>query len=116
MESVIAMSRLTGTHRFERSCLPAVAQLDLHVDAHDFQALVQRIELEGELLEKLAEAAHELFVQQLLHNGYTLGPKTDEVQKTHSSLKPYASYQKMKRLRTAGMFVTFPTSLREQVM
>lgn len=102
MESVIAMSQLTGTHRFERSCLPAVAQLDLHVDAHDFQALVQRIELEGELLEKLAEAAHELFVQQLLHNGYTLGPKTDEVQKTHSSLKPYAELPEDEKAQNRG--------------
>jgi hypothetical protein len=90
MESVIAMSQLAGAHRFERSCLPAVAQLDLHVDANDFQALVQRIELEGEQLEALAEAAHQMFVQQLREEGYRLGPKTDEALKTHSSLKPYA--------------------------
>ena len=102
MESVIAMSQLSGKHRFERSCLPAVAQLDLHVDAHDFQALVQRIELEGELLEKLAEAAHELFVQQLLDQGYTLGPKTDEVQKTHSSLKPYAALPEDEKAQNRG--------------
>ncbi|MEK6409098.1 MAG: RyR domain-containing protein [Acidobacteriota bacterium] len=90
IESVIAMSQLIGKHRFERSCLPAVEQLDLHVDAHDFQALVQRMELEDELLEKLAEAAHEVFVQELLDGGYRLGQQTDDELKTHSSMKPYS--------------------------
>lgn len=90
MESVVAMSQLGGKHRFERSCLPAVAQLDLHVDAQDFQSLVQKIELEGELLEKLAEAAHEVFLESLRDEGYTLGPETDAARKTHSSFKPFA--------------------------
>src|SRR5437764_1503300 len=65
MESIVAMSLLSGKRQFERSCLPAMAQLDLHVDAEDFQALVQRIELDGELIEKLARATHEVFYQTL---------------------------------------------------
>jgi len=90
MESVIAMSQLVGKHRFERSCLPAVEQLDLHVDARDFQAKVQQMELQDDLLEKLAEAAHEVFVKELLDRGYRPGPTIDDALKTHNALKPYS--------------------------
>src|SRR2546421_8050978 len=65
MESVVAMSLLSGKTRFERSCLPAAAQLDLHVDAADFQALVQRIELDDDLIEKLARLIHKEFCHRL---------------------------------------------------
>ncbi len=102
MESVIAMSQLIGKHRFERSCLPAVEQLDLHVDAHDFQARVQQMELQDELLEKLAEAAHEVFVQELRDAGYTLGPKLDDLLKTHSALKPYSELPEDEKEQNRG--------------
>jgi hypothetical protein len=61
MESVVAMSQLSGKTAYERSSLPSEAQLDLHVDGQEFLALVQQIDVEGELLEKLAEATHEVF-------------------------------------------------------
>ena len=65
MEAVISMSALAGRQRFERSCLPVEAQLDLHVDGQEFLSLVQLLELEGESLEKLAEAAHEVYRESL---------------------------------------------------
>ena len=102
MESVIAMSQLVGKRRFERSCLPAVEQLDLHVDARDFQARVQQMELQDELLEKLAEAAHEVFVKELRDNGYMLGPKIDDTLKTHSALKPYSELPEDEREQNRG--------------
>ena len=49
----------------------------------------EKMELEGELLEKLAKAAHEVFCQSLLSEGYTYGPQTNDKQKTHSSLMAY---------------------------
>jgi hypothetical protein len=61
IESIVAMSLLSGKTRYERSSLPAASQLDLHVDAQDFLALVQRMDLEGEVLESLARAAHAVF-------------------------------------------------------
>jgi hypothetical protein len=61
IESIVAMSLLSGKTRYERSSLPAASQLDLHVDAQDFLALVQRIDLEGDVLESLARAAHAVF-------------------------------------------------------
>jgi len=54
MESVLAMSMLTGQSSFERSNLPPEGQLNLHVDGRDFLARVQQMNLGGELLESLA--------------------------------------------------------------
>lgn len=89
MESIIGMSTLADRSAFERSSLPSEEQLDLHVDAGDFLALVRQIELEGELLEKLAQAAHEVFCDGLKASGYRYGAETDEKKKTHSNLLPY---------------------------
>jgi hypothetical protein len=90
MEAIVAMSLLAGKTGFERSSLPAEAQLDLHVDGREFLALVQEIYLEGETLEKLAEAAHQVFCEGLKARGYTWGPRTNAELKTSSALVPYA--------------------------
>ncbi len=89
MESIIAMSLLAGKKAYARSCLPSESQLDLHVDGQEFLSLVQTMELEGELLERLAEAHHNMFCKELREKKYKAGPVTDEKQKVHSSLKPY---------------------------
>ena len=89
IESIIAMSLLAGKSSFERSCLPSEAQLDLHVDGRDFLALVQRMDLEGDLLEQLAEAAHQVYCEGLRGRGYSTGPVTDPALKTHALLVPY---------------------------
>ena len=89
IESILAMSNLAGKESFERSDLPPEDQLDLHVEGREFLALVQEMPLEGELLEKLAEAAHEVFCEGLRDLGYQLGPRTNSELKTHDSLKPY---------------------------
>lgn len=60
LESIITMSTLAGKRRFERSALPSEQQLNLHVDGRQFLSLVQRVELIGEVLEKLAAAAYDL--------------------------------------------------------
>ncbi|HEY42551.1 MAG TPA: ATPase [Anaerolineae bacterium] len=89
MESILHMSLLAGATAFERSNLPPEDQLNLHVDGRDFLARVQQMKLEGTLLEKLAEAAHEIFCEELREKGFHYGPQTDTTEKTHSSLKPY---------------------------
>ncbi len=61
MESIVTTSTLAGKSHFERSALPTEMQLNLHVDGSQFLSLVQQIELSGELLETLAEAAHESY-------------------------------------------------------
>jgi hypothetical protein len=89
MESIVGMSTLAERSSYERSSLPSEEQLNLHVDARDFLALVRQIELEGELLEKLAAAAHEIYCEGLRQKGYRLGPKTDSKLKTNPLLVTY---------------------------
>jgi len=89
MESIGAMSQLAGKKSFERSCLPAEAQLDLHVDGQEFLSLVQQMDLTGELLERLAVAAHQVFFEHMKAQEYKHGDINDDRDKIHSSLKPY---------------------------
>ena len=90
IESLLAMSQLTGKTAFERSCLPAESQLDLHVDGRSFLSLVQQVELEGPMLERLAEGAHDVFCDGMKARGFHYGPQTDEKLKTHNALLPFA--------------------------
>jgi RyR domain len=90
MEAIIDMSQLSGNRSFLRSCLPSAAQLDLHVDASRFVALVQRPELSGELLEQLAAAAHDIFREDLIRRGYQAGAAHDEAAKVSAKLCPFS--------------------------
>jgi len=89
MESILAMSQLAGKNCYERSCLPAEAQLDLHVDGLEFLALVQQIVLTPEILEKLSEAAHDIFCKTRKADGFTYGSERNDRKKTHPLLIPY---------------------------
>jgi hypothetical protein len=90
MEAIVVTSQLAGKTTFERSSLPTEEQLNLHVNGGEFYALVHRMELDKDLLERLAEAAHEVFCDDLKANGYKYGPITHKSKKVHSSIKPYA--------------------------
>jgi hypothetical protein len=90
IESLISMSQLTGKSSFERSSLPPESQLDLHVDGKGFLSLVQEVELDGEMLETLAEAAHEVYCEGMKARGYKFGPVKDDRLKTHPALVPFA--------------------------
>ena len=90
IESLLAMSQLTGKTAFERSCLPSESQLDLHVDGKAFLSLVQQVELEGPMLESLAEAAHAVYCEGEQARGFKYGPKTDKQRKTNNALVAYA--------------------------
>lgn len=61
MRSIVAMSNLAGKTRFERSCLPAESQLDVHVNGKEFMAHVFRLELTDEQILKLATFANAKF-------------------------------------------------------
>ena len=111
MEAIVAMSQLSGRNAFQRSSLPAAVQLDLHVDGQEFLSLVQQIDLRGELLEKLAEANHEMFCEALEAEGYRPGPKTDEEQRIHSSLKPYEELVDAEKVQNRGAVRDIPSKL-----
>ena len=89
MATIVVTSQLAGKTSFERSSLPTEAQLNLHVDGREFYALMYRMELDEDLLEKLAEATHEVFCEDLRAKGYKYGPITQKSKKVHSSLRPY---------------------------
>jgi hypothetical protein len=89
LEAVIAMSRLSGLARFERSALPSEEQLDMHVNGVEFLALVRQPDLDGELLERLSAAAHEVFCEGKQRDGWQFGAERSESLKTHPLLVPY---------------------------
>ena len=89
MESILAMSLLSGKNRLERSCLPPEAQLNLHVNGLEFQSLVQQIILTPEILEKLAEAAHQAYCDGKKRDGWRYGEGKSEEEKTQPLLVPY---------------------------
>jgi hypothetical protein len=64
-------------------------QLNLRRDGRDFYVLMHIYKTDDELLEKLAEAAHEIFCDDLRAKGYKYGAVTQRSKKIHSSLKPY---------------------------
>ncbi len=103
IESIIAMSQLAGNTSFERSNLPAEAQLDLHVDGQDFLALVQHIQLENSVMERLAEAAHEIYRQGVKARG----------QETNASAVPFAELPEDLKEQNRGNVRDIPRKLAE---
>ena len=87
--SILAMSELAGRRSFQRSSLPAESQLDLHVDGREFLSLVQSIVLTDELVERLAEAAHDIWRAGKERDGWRHGPDKDEKLMTHPWMVPY---------------------------
>jgi len=85
MESLLAASALGKKSYFGRSCLPPLAQLNLHVDGLEFQALVEQ--MDG--MENLAQALHQNYFNKLTARGYRYGKPSDEEKKISESLVPY---------------------------
>jgi hypothetical protein len=111
MESIIACSRLSGRNKFERSALPPEDQLELHVDARDFVAKIHKLELSGELLEKLAIAAHQHFCRGLEAARWTYGKVENKKTKKHRNLKPYGELTEELREQNRGQVRDIPTKL-----
>jgi hypothetical protein len=67
--------------------------------------------IEGDLLDELAEVAHEIFCQRLRSEGYTYGPHTDDKQKTHSSLVAYAKLPEDEKKQNRSNVQDIPNKL-----
>jgi len=111
MESVIAMSQLEGKIRFERSSLPTKAQLDLHVDGQDFLARVQQLELEGEVLEHLAKAAHKVYCDEQTALGWKYGAHRNEATKENPSLVEFDQLPEDEKEQNRGQVRDIPGKL-----
>ncbi len=110
LESIIYMSSLSGKTSFERSSLPPENQLNLHVNGDEFLALAQQLELEGDLLETLAEAAHDIYCEDKLCDGLKKGPQ-EEIKKVHPLLKPYADLEETDKEANRIIVRNIPTKL-----
>jgi RyR domain len=113
MEAIVAMSRLGNATHFNRSYLPPEEQLELHVDPHSFMAMVHHLELNEELLEKLARLNHQLYYKNLKNQGYVWGEVTDEnaAPKTHSSLVSYTALSPHKKEMNRALVRDIPNKL-----
>ena len=111
MESVIAMSQLEGKTRFERSSLPTKGQLDLHVDGQDFQALVHQLPLKGDVLDKLARAAHKVFCDELIAQNWKYGPKKNDDAKEHPYLVGFDELPSEVKDQNRGQVLDIPGKL-----
>ena len=111
MESVIAMCQLEGKTRFERSSLPTEAQLDLHVDGQNFLALVHHLELEDEVLERLAKAAHTVYCDEQAALGWKYGPHKNEATKENPSLCEFDRLPNDEKEQNRGQVRDIPAKL-----
>jgi hypothetical protein len=113
MESIVAMSQLSGKSAYERSSLPPEDQLNLHVDGQEFLSLVQRLDLKGELLERMAQAHHQVFCERLRADGYQWGPETDEENQIHSSLVDWAKLPEEEKEQNRAAARDIPNKLAQ---
>jgi hypothetical protein len=111
MEAVVAMSLLAGHMKFERSSLPTEEQLEIHVDGADFLALVHLSELEGAMLEELAEAAHRDYRENRERDGWRFGPTRDNARKLHPLLVDYSQLSELYKDSNRRLVRTIPRKL-----
>jgi len=94
LEAIIATSAVLGQDRFERSDLPPEPQLNLHVDARDFLDLVHLpSQIEGELLENLAEAIHIRHCAERLDQGASWAGHDDAYLRRNPTLARFAGHK-----------------------
>jgi len=90
LESVVTMSSLAQTRHFAVSDLPPADQLLLHLTP-DFFDLVREGEIEGPVVEALAEACHEAWRALRIEHGWTHGSRRCDVKKFILSSFPTAT-------------------------
>src|SRR6266481_8367002 len=66
LEAILEMSRLGGRTYFDPSLLPPEAQLNLHVDANHFMALVDYSPSLSPHIERIAREIHRFYVKSEL--------------------------------------------------
>jgi hypothetical protein len=111
MEALILTSRLAGKAKFERSSLPSEGQLSLHVDTQGFLALLQQIQLQGEVLERMAAAAHEIYCETLQREGYRYGEDCSPIELTSNLLVPFQQLPEEIQQQNRENVADIPTKL-----
>jgi hypothetical protein len=114
MNSIIAMSMLDGKLKFERSCLPPAAQLDLHVDAAEFFAIINGIHFAGFAPEKIwtmAREAHQAFFEYLQSKKFSWAEKTDEANLKHACCTEFDNLEKSDQQENYKFSLSIPERL-----
>lgn len=114
LESVIAMSTLSGRKHFDSSSLPPESQLALHV-AMPFESLAYEVEFTHDVarLERLAEAAHEVFRDVKTKQGWKRADRRDDANRLHNLLKPYAELAEHEKEANRAHIRWIPQKLAE---
>jgi CRP-like cAMP-binding protein len=80
--------------------------------SRNFEDLVVSLNLEGDVLERLAEAAHVAFAADELAKGMSWGEPTDEYLERHEPLRPYAG-KKRDPANTSSSLMSFENLTEE---
>ena len=111
MESLVAMSQFDGKSKFERSSLPTRAQMDLHVYGQNFLARVHQLEMVGELLETMAEAAHEVYRKGEYEKLRAKGVAENDFVKVNPNLVDYKDLPESTKEQNRGQVRDIPEKL-----
>lgn len=85
ISAFVQMCRLADTSRVERSHLPDIAQLELHVDSQEFLKICNEDSNES-YIELWARALHETYLSEQQKAGWKYGDKKDPSRKTNPLL------------------------------
>jgi hypothetical protein len=112
LESIIAMSQLAGRHQFDRSCLPGPAQLDVHVDGEQFEWLMRRPVLMGDVADDIAQEVHKSYCNALEANGYRYGETSNVQERISSSLVCWDKLSPGAKQQNRDLVAQIPAMLR----
>ncbi|PMD27017.1 hypothetical protein NA56DRAFT_640810 [Hyaloscypha hepaticicola] len=110
LKAIIAMSKVTGKHHFERAALPPEAQLALHFDYPTFMECSRYNTLSDELREILAEALHNVYIETRKAMAKTDNEKEDLLKDL--SLAPWPSIKEDLRESSRAHAIDIPRKLR----
>jgi hypothetical protein len=110
LKAIIAMSKVTGKHHFERAALPPEAQLALHFDYSTFMECSRYNTLSDDLRETLAERLHNVYIK--IRKAMAKTEKEREDIKNDPSLAPWPSIKEDLRESSRAHAIDIPRKLR----
>ncbi|KAE8453914.1 hypothetical protein EG329_007690 [Mollisiaceae sp. DMI_Dod_QoI] len=110
LKAIIAMSKVTGKHHFERAALPPEVQLSLHLDYPTFMDCSRYNTIPGDLREILSEKLHEVY--RNIRTGMAKTDKEREDIKVEASLAQWALLGEEFRESTRAHVEDIPRKLR----
>jgi len=110
LKSIIAMSKVTGKHHFERAALPPEEQLGLHLDFPTFMRYSQYNTLSDDLRETVSQGLHETYVK--CRKSMAKDDAAKKEIENQASLKPWASLDEEFKESSRAHAIDIPRKLR----